>query len=152
MRIFRLHRGQRQASDYGGSMLYSNRWNMAGTPMLYSSTSLALACLEILVHLRPDQVPPTYVYSCARLEKRPSQANFRGDVGDEESTRLYGQWWSNQRKDVSILVPSAVIPHERNVLLNPTHSAFGDIVWEPPQPFRFDDRLLRKAPEPSVIL
>ena len=135
-------------------MLYSNRWNMAGTPMLYASTSLALACLEILVHLKPDQVPPTYVYSSAKLDHRPRQAGFRGDAGDEESTRLFGQWWSNQRQEVSILVPSVVIPMERNVLLNPTHSAFGHIVWETSRPFSFDERLLRTGTEkhPSAIL
>jgi RES domain-containing protein len=135
-------------------MLYANRWNLAGTPTLYASSSLALACLEILVHLKPDQVPAGYVYSMAKLDVRPSPASFRGDVEDEDSTRLFGQWWSNQRQDVAILVPSVVIPQERNVLLNPTHSGFGDIVWETSRPFGFDKRLLRMGtgPHPNAIL
>ncbi|MGI8745596.1 MAG: RES family NAD+ phosphorylase [Bryobacteraceae bacterium] len=151
MRIFRLHRAQRAATDYGGSMLYSNRWNIAGTPMLYAASSLALACLEILVHLKPDQVPPGYVYSTGKLDHRPRQAGFRGDVEDEESTRLFGQWWSNQRQEVAILVPSVVISQERNVLLNPTHSGFDRILWEASRPFQFDKRLLRTAPQPHTI-
>jgi RES domain-containing protein len=143
MRIFRLHRGQRAPTDYGGSQLYSSRWNLAGTPMLYAASSLPLACLEVLVHLMPGQIPPAYVFSSAKLNRRPHLADFRGDVEDEISTRRYGQWWANDRSSVAILVPSVVIPSERNILLNPTHSDFGTIVWDQPEPFAFDRRLLR---------
>ena len=87
-------------------------------------------------------MPPEYVYSTAKLAHRPPIAGFRGEVEDEESTRRYGQWWSNQRADVAIQVPSVVIPSERNVLLNPTHSEFSEIAWET-QPFHIDKRLLR---------
>lgn len=154
MRIFRLHRAKRAASDFGGSMLYSSRWNVAGTPMLYAASSLSLACLEILVHVKPDQVPIDYVYSSAKLKARPRKADFRGEVEDQESTQRFGQWWSNQRHDLAIQVPSAVIPLESNVLVNPTHSRFGEIVWEPARAFRFDPRLLRTGFEsrPGVIL
>ncbi|MDQ2947304.1 MAG: RES family NAD+ phosphorylase [Acidobacteriota bacterium] len=145
MRVFRLHRGQRLAADYGGSQLYSNRWNLAGTPMLYAASSLSLACLEILVHLMPGQIPPAYVYSSAKLKRRPHVADFHGDVEDEISTRRFGQWWANDRQDVAILVPSVVIPSERNILLNPTHSDFGEIVWDAPKAFGFDPRLLREG-------
>lgn len=111
--------------------------------MLYAASSLPLACLEVLVHLMPGQIPPAYVFSSAKLNRRPHLADFRGDVEDEISTRRYGQWWANDRSSVAILVPSVVIPSERNILLNPTHSDFGTIVWDQPEPFAFDRRLLR---------
>lgn len=134
-------------------MLYSNRWNTAGTPMLYAASSLSLACLEILVHLKPEQVPPSYVYSTAIIRGRPPQASFRGDVEDEESTRRFGQWWSNQRQEVAIQVPSVVIQSENNVLLNPTHLKFNNILWETSRSFHFDSRLLRSvSPRSPVIL
>jgi RES domain-containing protein len=53
MRIFRLHRRHRRADDYAGSLIQNNRWNPAGIAMLYCSTALSLACLEILVHVNP---------------------------------------------------------------------------------------------------
>jgi RES domain-containing protein len=40
-------------------------------------------------------------------------------------------------------VPSAVIPKERNYILNPAHPDFARIVFASPEPFDFDDRLAR---------
>ena len=67
MRIFRLHRRQRPAADFSGSLLFAGRWNPAGTPLLYASTALSLACLELLVHLTPDEIPVDYVYTSAEI-------------------------------------------------------------------------------------
>jgi RES domain-containing protein len=39
-------------------------------------------------------------------------------------------------------VPSAVVPAERNYLLNPAHPDFERIEMGEPRPFRFDQRLL----------
>jgi RES domain-containing protein len=156
MAVIRLHRKQRLASNYDGSLLYAGRWNPAGTPMLYASTSLALACLEILVHLSPRQTPADYVCSKARF-KPPDGAeaeylavtDFRGDLRDVDSTRRAGLTWATQRKSVGLLVPSVIIPTEMNVLLNPLHPAFEELTWDDPEPFEFDRRLFktRVAPE-----
>ena len=40
-----------------------------------------------------------------------------------------------------LAVPSAVIPHETNYLLNPLHQAFRRIRIGPPQRFIFDPRM-----------
>lgn len=145
MRIFRLHRKQRAPSDFGGSLVYAGRWNTAGTPMLYAASSLSLCCLEVLVHLTSNQMPAHYIYSSATLEESPAIADYRGDIGDEVSTRRFGQWWATQRTALAIRVPSVVIPIEFNVLLNPTHVNFNNVVWDSSEPFRFDERLLRAA-------
>lgn len=67
MRVFRIHKKSRAASDYDGSLMYANRWNPAGAPMLYASTHLSLACHEMLVHMAPKQMPPHLVWSFADL-------------------------------------------------------------------------------------
>src|SRR5579862_737252 len=92
MRIFRLHRRQRAASDYSGSLRFASRWNPAGTPMLYASTALSLACLELLVHLSPDQIPLDYVYTAADIPIDPAPHDFRGSLRDSEATQRYGAW------------------------------------------------------------
>lgn len=143
MRVFRMHRKQRASSDYGGSLVYPGRWNTAGTPMLYVASSLSLACLEVVVHLTANQIPADYVYSSATLGYMPAIAEYRGDLGDELSTRRFGQWWATQRNELAIRVPSVVIPIEFNLLLNPTHADFNRVAWNLPEPFRFDERLLR---------
>jgi RES domain-containing protein len=144
MRLFRLHRGHRAAADYQRSLIQPNRWNPAGVPMLYCSGALSLACLEILVHLGPDEIPPDYVYSSAELSAAPETSEFRGDLADEEATRRLGRSWATARQSLALLVPSVVIPVEFNVLLNPVHAGYTDVIWSAAEPFRFDRRLLRR--------
>jgi RES domain-containing protein len=144
MRLFRLHRRHRAAADYHGSLIQPNRWNPAGVPMLYCSAALSLACLEVLVHLGQDQIPPDYVYSFAELSVPAETAEFRGVWSDEDATRRLGHAWAASRRSLALLVPSAIIPVEFNVLLNPVHPAYTDMSWSAPEPFRFDQRLLRR--------
>jgi RES domain-containing protein len=143
MRIFRLHRRQRVASDYSGSLRFAGRWNPAGTPILYASTALSLACLELLVHLSPDQIPLDYVYTAAEIPLDPSAHDFRGSLRDSAATRRYGHGWVTSQNSLAIYVPSVIIPVEFNVLVNPVHAAFPGVTWDPPIPFEFDPRLLR---------
>lgn len=144
MRLYRLHRRQRPAADYQGSLIQPNRWNPAGVPMLYCSAALSLACLEVLVHFAPDKIPPDYVYSSAELKSVPELGDFQGDLADDDSTRRYGHSWATSQRSLALLVPSVVIPVEFNVLLNPLHPGYAEVAWNPPQPFRFDPRLLKK--------
>ena len=145
MRIFRLHRRQRVASDYSGSLLFGGRWNPAGTPMLYASTALSLACLELLVHLSAEQIPLDYVYTAAEIPMDPELHDFRGSLRDAEATRRYGHAWSRAQSSLAIYVPSVIIPVEYNVLLNPLHATFQNTMWDAPQKFEFDPRLLRRS-------
>ena len=147
MRVYRLHRRQRHASDFLGSLLLANRWNPEGVPLLYCSTSLALACLEILVHLSPEQVPPSYVYSSAEIGAAP-QMDFQGDLADPLNTREHGRRWVVSKASLATLVPSVIIPVEFNCLLNPTHRGFSSVSWDPPQHFEFDRRLLKQSNAP----
>jgi len=143
MRIYRLHRRQRAASDYSGSLRFAGRWNPAGTPILYASTALSLACLELLVHLSPDQIPLDYVYTAAEIPVNPEAHEFHGSLRDSEMTRRYGYAWVTSQSSLAVYVPSVIIPVEFNVLLNPLHAAFQTVKWDAPKPFEFDPRLLR---------
>jgi len=58
VRVVRVHRRARAANNYEGSLLYANRWNPEGTPMLYASTTLSLCCLETLVHTVDATIMP----------------------------------------------------------------------------------------------
>jgi RES domain-containing protein len=150
MRIYRLHRAHRSASDYGGSLLYPGRWNQKGTPVLYFSLALSLACPEQLVHLTPDEMPDDYVYTSVDLRGEPEAADYRGSLMDVDSTRRYGHRWATDRRSLAILVPSVIIPIEFNLLLNPLHVAFTDLEWGEPQPFAFDPRLLNRSSAGAV--
>jgi RES domain-containing protein len=115
MRIFRLHRRQRVASDCSGSLRFPSRWNPAGTPILYASTALSLACLELLVYLSPDQIPLDYVSTAAEIPVDPAVHDFRGSLRDSEATRRYGHSWVTSLSSLAIYVPSVIVPVEFNV-------------------------------------
>jgi RES domain-containing protein len=144
MQIYRLHRAHRSASDYTGALLYPGRWHPRGTPVLYFSLALSLACLEQLVHLAPNEVPQDYVYTSMDLSE-PEASDYRGNLLDLDATRRYGHRWATDQRSLAILVPSLIIPIEFNLLLNPLHSKFADLLWSSPQPFAFDARLLVKS-------
>ena len=71
MTIFRLFRSKYSPKDPTGAKLFGGRWNSPGTEMLYASSSLALACLEVLVHIRDtDLVPSDYIFCEIRFTKK----------------------------------------------------------------------------------
>ena len=147
MRIYRLHRARRSASDYSGALLYPGRWHPRGTPILYFSFALSLACLEQLVHLPSDALPDDYVYTAVDLTGEPETADYRGSLADVDATRRYGHGWATDQRSLAVRIPSAIIPIEFNLLLNPLHPAFADLTWAAPQSFAFDPRLLNESVE-----
>ena len=113
--------------------------------MLYAASALSLACLELLVHLPPNQIPMDLVYSWAELKETPEAADFRGDLADLDATRRYGRRWATAGQALALRVPSVIVPIEFNVLLNPTHSEYTEMAWSAPEPFQLDRRLILKT-------
>ena len=145
MIIYRLHRSVRAAGDYTGASLAGGRWNPPGTAMLYATQQLSLACLEILVHLDKAQLPPEYVWSNTKLPDDLGVLEIENHppVSDH---RVTGQKWAETADELAVLVRSVVIPEEFNILLNPKHRHYGELVWSSPQAFRFDPRLFTFEP------
>ncbi|MGA9671505.1 MAG: RES family NAD+ phosphorylase, partial [Terracidiphilus sp.] len=69
MLVWRLCRERYAGEAFSGhgARLYGGRWNSAGTPMVYASSSLALAAIELFVHLEPNQQPADLVSIAAEL-------------------------------------------------------------------------------------
>ena len=51
-----------------------------------------------------------------------------------------GSRWAAARRTAVLAVPSAIIPHDLNYLLNPLHPLFKHIRIGRPEPFYFDPR------------
>ena len=71
-------------------------------------------------------------------------------VGNRVSARFrdlarVGNRWITSGRSAVLQVPSAVIPHEMNYLLNPAHSDFAAIQVGETFEVETDPRLLRKA-------
>ncbi len=56
-------------------------------------------------------------------------------------TKDLGTTWVKLKTSIALSVPSAIVPNERNYLINPLHSDFALIRFSPPKPFVFDPRL-----------
>ncbi len=152
MRFWRICR-RRYANDAAsgeGARLYGGRWNSHGVRVVYASTSLALAAIETFVNLAPNLQPHDLVsiegeipdrLEVARLEVRSLSASWFKKR--DESLRRFGDEWIRAGNTVAMLVPSAAIRGEWNVLLNPAHREFKSVRFGEPTAFRFDPRMFR---------
>jgi formylglycine-generating enzyme required for sulfatase activity/RES domain-containing protein len=142
-----------------GAARYPGRWNSLDRPIVYSSSSIALACLETVVHLAGDD-PLPYPRQLVRItiprhhwEQRKMFANEELSGWDSAptreraenqfaDTRAWGDDWLLGLESLLAEVPSVIVPEETNLLLNPRHPALGELVAEIVRPWFYDARLL----------
>ena len=130
-----------------GARLYGGRWNSPGRPMVYLSTSRSLAALELLVHLTTvgsRRIPRSLV--TVRIPRQIiggelwKDQGWRDDPPGKNSTDQ-GDDWLKVGNTAGVLAPSAIIPAEQNLLLNPLHPDFQLIDIKETSSFSFDPRL-----------
>ncbi len=152
MRFWRICRRRyaAEAASGEGARLYGGRWNSRGVRVVYTSTSLALAALETFVNLEPNLRPKDLVsiagevsdgIAILKVDLATLPANW--NRSREEVLRKVGDAWVREGLTVSLLVPSAAIRGEWNLLLNPAHQDFAKVKFEEPQPFEFDLRMFQ---------
>jgi len=151
--IWRLCKETRAATafDGEGARRYPGRWNHKGVPMVYCTTALSLAAIEVFVHLDPDDLPDDLVSIRAELpdDVLPENVDTRTLPSGWHKTPApavlqdIGSAWIASSRGVALGVPSAVIPAERNILLNPSHPDMARVIRHPEQRFVFDPRMRR---------
>ena len=150
MKIWRicLERYASEAFSGEGARRFGGRWNSRGVPMVYASTSLALAAIELFVHLEPGQMPKDLVSIASELpegepELRWKIAALPANWWSDElgPMREMGDNWIRSKQSLAVLVPSVPIQQEWNVLVNPLHPRIREIKHESTQPFVFDARM-----------
>jgi RES domain-containing protein len=152
MLVWRISKAKYAATAYSGegARLESGRWHQAGQRVVYTSSSAALAALEILVHTASDLLPRTrYVAIPADIpEDVPHEQFAVADLpADWQTTpapptlRTMGMQWLQAGQTAVLRVPSVIVPFEWNYLLNPLHPDFGQIRIGTPQAYQFDARL-----------
>lgn len=131
-----------------GARRHGGRWNSPGRAVVYTSLHLSLAVLETLAHADRRRFERDYVVFEVRVPHALVLEVRDHDLPPDwrarpvsAGARAIGDAWLEQRASAALSVPSVLIPHERNLLLDPGHERFGELGLGPPQPFRFDDRL-----------
>ncbi len=113
-----------------GAEVSGGRWNRTGTPVVYASTSRALACLETVVHLTQTPLPlnrylveifvPGNLWDAATDFVGAQAVGWDAEPAGKVSLD-WGTVWAKGARTVLARVPSVVVEEEFNVLINPRH-------------------------------
>lgn len=152
MRVWRIATAAHAAFDGEGAWRYGSRWTPKGVAAVYTSATLSLAALERFVHTDPDLEPADLVAVLVDVDdgipirsldvgKLPS--GWRQYPAPDALGRLGGEWLAGASTAI-LAVPSVVLPHEWNYVLNPEHADFRRLVIGRPEPFSFDPRMWAK--------
>jgi RES domain-containing protein len=133
------------------------RWNRRGRPVVYASATIALACLESVVHLNTDGLPlngflvhievPDEVWA-----NRDTSALSTGwsEIPQGKASMDFGDTWLKSKKSALLAVPSAIVPLECNVLINPAHPDAAHISAKKIRPWFYDQRRGELAPAQTL--
>jgi RES domain-containing protein len=155
VRVWRICRRPfaRTPLDGRGGLLAAGRWHTPRRLVTYASESLALASLEVLVHCDLDllpgdlmaieiDLPPKVRISEVSASVLPR--NWRTHPVPPSLQRLGNDWLDRGRTAV-LRVPSALVPTESNLLLNPRHRDFRNIQVVRRFKFTFDQRIAARG-------
>lgn len=154
MNAWRLAKVPHKSLDGIGGEYAEGRWHMKGQRIVYTASSPSLAVLENLVHLDllPDLMPDDYVLLDVEIPDGVSTEHVSADsladgwnAPDSMIAKEFGSRWLDETRTAVLLVPSAVISTESNILINPRHAEAGRIRIAAERPFRFDPRLLKQG-------
>lgn len=132
-----------------GAALSSNRWNSKGVEMIYTAQNRALALAEVAVHFSVGTLPSGYAMmeieipdelpiSELQPEDLPPGWNRFPHIRE---TRIMGDSFIHDKNTVACRVPSAVVPGEFNILLNPNHPDMEKVSIVQVSDFPIDSRL-----------
>ncbi len=136
-----------------GAKLSGGRWNDVGVAMVYASTTRSLACLETLVHLNAGGLPlnrylvqieiPDDIAAAAEQIDPDSLVGWDAEPAGKASV-AFGTAWAGGGRTAMLLVPSIVVPEERNILINPCHPDAARITARKSRKWLYDPRLDRR--------
>jgi len=134
-----------------GAEITGGRWNSRGAPVIYASETRALACLETVVHFNAGglplnrylvtlEVPDTLWALAETLEPASLPVGWDAEPPGFVSLAA-GDAWLASRRSALLRAPSAIIPEEFNVLINPRHPDSGSINAAKVRRWLYDPRL-----------
>ncbi|CAN5814292.1 hypothetical protein BH24DEI2_BH24DEI2_07660 [soil metagenome] len=118
--------------------------------VVYLASSLALAALELLVHIDHERALSTHVAIPVDFDETLILTVAQDSLPENWSrpealvqTRALGDAWLRSKASVLLRVPSVIIPAENNYLFNPQHPDALVVRTGEPETFRYDPRLLK---------
>ncbi len=132
-----------------GARQYGGRWNRPGQSLVCTAESRSLALLEMLV--QDDPLRANHVLIPVQLAAdMPIDSLQPGDLpldwrapAARQVLQSIGAQWLHLMRSAVLVVPSAVVPAERNFLINPAHPDFQRILVGQPEALETDLHLFR---------
>ena len=130
MVVYRVGKKQ-YATDLSGegARLFGGRWNLAGTPCLYTSESRALAVLEFSVNLNIYEISKALSFTIIEI---PNSKILQIEIAQlpatwnhfpvTTETKIFGDALIKNSDKAVIKIPSVIISTEFNYILNPFHN------------------------------
>jgi len=129
-----------------GAKTFGGRWNSRGTSMLYTSQSVSLALLEMLVHSQftdySNALDLIYINLASDTNtKEIKLSNLKSNwIEDDGYTKFIGDEFIKSAQHLILKTPSAVVNEEYNYLINPLHPEFKKIKIQKTTSFHPDKR------------
>lgn len=135
-----------------GARILGARWHFQGTAIIYTAESRALASMEYLVHVSMSVIPANLKIAIIEIPDDivPKEIsisdlpnNWRDYPAPPELAKL-GTDWVKSNESLLLRVPSAVVLHEYNILINPAHQDMKRVAIKHIEDFKYDDRIFKK--------
>lgn len=131
-----------------GARLFGGRWNQKGDACIYTSATRSLCILEYLANVFLEDMPSGLSmteYSipdelCTILPFKDLPENWDA-IPPLPSAKIFGSNLLADKGCTCFAVPSAVVPAEKNFILNPDSSAFKQVKIVSVDPFILDHRI-----------
>ncbi len=136
------------AFDGEGARLFGGRWHSSGRAVVYTSATTSLGLLEQMVHAE-SAVLPFYATIPVAFDVRLVEmidpvrlpTSWQSSPPPYELQQLGDEWIDSMRSCV-LEVPSVIVPHESNFMLNPNHPDFDSLEIGDPIRLETDYRLV----------
>ncbi len=134
-----------------GSKQYGGRWNDKGIAMVYFAESRAMAVMEVLIHLRPEDIDRDFMLAVFEVPDDEILTIKIGNLprnwkesSEIESLKTIGNEFVKNNKYLLMRIPSVILEEEFNLVLNPNYQSADEIKLIDKRIFRFDMRFKNK--------
>jgi RES domain-containing protein len=150
MRAWRIAKARYALDRSGaGGLADGGRWHARGLPVIYAGLSVEICALEKLAHtgaiLPADLqlVSLTLPDDAALYEtaEPDGAAQLGGDAAGCGVRSPSARDFLRSGRALGLIVPSAIVPEARNLIVNPLHPRFADVRFAVERRFVFDRRL-----------
>ena len=148
--VFRLVKGV-YASDLSGNgaKLFGGRWNDPGVALVYTAESAALALAETIVHVAAEALSDLWYMMELEVDAPAKTIDTLAkptvgwnEIPPTDASTKVGKTLM-EKNLLGLWVPSAVVPANRNLLLNPGHQHYAFVRVKSKSHFPIDPRLIR---------